>query len=887
MEPAGLTVGILGLAGLFNTCLDVLEKVDSWKGFGSESRSMSAQFKDHKIRLEKWGQAVGIEQGRLSDEHDRLLDDPRILSTVQELLSAIKDICGYDDNTFPTNDLGYSMTINKQKSRCHARPQNPHESKRLKLSWALRDKAKRIAQVEQISLLVQNLHGLVPINGVRGATAKYEESTSSGDPSKGLNDVQTWLLGNHLPNQLYETFVEKKIEGTCEWILSRPWFLDWSSPNFPIGSPKILWINGPAGFGKSILCTNIICHLSSKKEAPVAHFFFSSDFESRGDPFMAVESWLAQLMSHPLAFPLIRERWAAQQGQKATRWEIINILQEIVKTIPECTFILDGLDECNWFRESLNTGDDDCVSGFLEALRRATTGTTTRIMIFSRDEPEIRTALSTYTKETSFFEHRITPEDVQSDVLSYSRSIVHKKLPKKTGMIREDISQKLADRCNGQFLWIKMQEASLRSGKNQKQLEQAINSTPTGLEHIYERNWIKISQLPEEDRDRAFSLLRWTTFAVRPLTICEMTEALVISEHNNEVRVDELPDDIDVEYIDTEISYYCGSLLDVRSPQSGCYAGLRTVHLAHFSVKEFLLHKIPPEDSLRCFTESIEKTLLAKLCLRYVNCPTVWRKNSHVEDGPAIGSLLNYAAGSWRQHACFGNSNSPLYYAALLGLTQTVSFLIQHGKHRLNEKGILGRTALLAACEKGNIKITEMLLENGADVTIPDNEGRQPVYVASWDGHIEIVQLLLERNVDVNIMQNYGWTPVNLASDQGHTEVVKLLLEHGADIRIANNNGWTPVNSASDKGHMEVVKLLVEHGADITVANNDGWTPVNAASFHGHVEVVKLLLEHGADVTFANNNGWTPVNSASDKGHMEVVKLLLEHRADITVANNQ
>lgn len=372
---------------------------------------------------------------------------------------------------------------------------------------------------------------------------------------------------------------------------------------------------------------------------------------------MAVESWLAQLMSHPLAFPLIRERWAAQQGQKATRWEIINILQEIVKTIPECTFILDGLDECNWFRESLNTGDDDCVSGFLEALRRATTGTTTRIMIFSRDEPEIRTALSTYTKETSFFEHRITPEDVQSDVLSYSRSIVHKKLPKKTGMIREDISQKLADRCNGQFLWIKMQEASLRSGKNQKQLEQAINSTPTGLEHIYERNWIKISQLPEEDRDRAFSLLRWTTFAVRPLTICEMTEALVISEHNNEVRVDELPDDIDVEYIDTEISYYCGSLLDVRSPQSGCYAGLRTVHLAHFSVKEFLLHKIPPEDSLRCFTESIEKTLLAKLCLRYVNCPTVWRKNSHVEDGPAIGSLLNYAAGSWRQHACFGNTS--------------------------------------------------------------------------------------------------------------------------------------------------------------------------------------------------------------------------------------
>ncbi|KAJ5769021.1 hypothetical protein N7520_003580 [Penicillium odoratum] len=61
MEPVSFAVGIIGLAGLFSTCLDVLEKVDSWKDFGSDSRSLSAQLKAHRLRLERWDKAVGLE----------------------------------------------------------------------------------------------------------------------------------------------------------------------------------------------------------------------------------------------------------------------------------------------------------------------------------------------------------------------------------------------------------------------------------------------------------------------------------------------------------------------------------------------------------------------------------------------------------------------------------------------------------------------------------------------------------------------------------------------------------------------------------------------------------------------------------------------------------
>lgn len=86
------------------------------------------------------------------------------------------------------------------------------------------------------------------------------------------------------------------------------------------------------------------------------------------------------------------------------------------------------------------TNDGDSITRFLGAIRRVTTGTNTRVMIVSRDEPEIRHCLSNDGSFNPVFEHRITPEDVRDDVVSYSRSIVNAKLPKKPDTAKEDIT---------------------------------------------------------------------------------------------------------------------------------------------------------------------------------------------------------------------------------------------------------------------------------------------------------------------------------------------------------------------------------------------------------------------------------------------------------------
>ena len=186
MDPVSFAVGIIGLAGLFSTCLDAVERFDAWKDFGTDYRSVAAQFKAQKLRLEKWGQAVGLQEDTLLEKHNKFLDDPQTKSIVGELLSAIKAICSYQDEAFPApSSATEPKSFKDQLWPRHGHSGAPHESKRQKLSWALRDKARRMAQIGQFSTLVDNLYSLVPTTGMTGEqSSRFTESARLDDFAK-------------------------------------------------------------------------------------------------------------------------------------------------------------------------------------------------------------------------------------------------------------------------------------------------------------------------------------------------------------------------------------------------------------------------------------------------------------------------------------------------------------------------------------------------------------------------------------------------------------------------------------------------------------------------------------------------------------------------------
>lgn len=155
-------------------------------------------------------------------------------------------------------------------------------------------------------------------------------------------------------------------------------------------------------------------------------------------------------------------------------------------------------------------------------------------------------------------------------------------------------------------------------------------------------------------------LLRWAAFAFRPLTVCEITEAVLLYENSEAFPVDELPDSVDKDYIVSEIVNLCGSLLEVRSNPATPSAGTRTIHLAHFSVRHYLLHahllsaRLFIDETLRVSHKIIKNTKLAKLCLRYITLPLVWHVAKRDQAGPLVVSFRDYAATSWYLHAIAG-----------------------------------------------------------------------------------------------------------------------------------------------------------------------------------------------------------------------------------------
>jgi hypothetical protein len=169
MEPISFTIGVVGLAGLFSVCLDVIDKVDSYKDFGIESRAIITQFEADKQLFTKWAQDVGISKDKPKENYHKHLDDPETYSIVQKILSVIQEIFSQTESTMsnlqPVVEVGPSSFPDGIRffNMCQKslKPQGA-VSQRSRIGWSLRSKAKFISQVQRFGAFVQSLYGLVP-----------------------------------------------------------------------------------------------------------------------------------------------------------------------------------------------------------------------------------------------------------------------------------------------------------------------------------------------------------------------------------------------------------------------------------------------------------------------------------------------------------------------------------------------------------------------------------------------------------------------------------------------------------------------------------------------------------------------------------------------------
>lgn len=443
------------------------------------------------------------------------------------------------------------------------------------------------------------------------------------------HDIDAWLDAIEDDDQ-HGKFLTLRLDGTCNWIHSHPAYAKWEARDFNHRKAKILWVSGPAGFGKTVLSASLIRHLETVLKSPLVHCFSSGHGKSLNDLDGVVRTWITQLVREnkailELTYKLLRRR----NTRRASREEIWTLLREAVSEVPECTLMLDGLDEYPSI---------DDRKRFLRNLKQATQATNTRIFLTSRYEYDIESELHCSIADSpkyTVFDCKISTADVQGDINLLSETIVATRLPKQEQSLRQELAAKMAERCDGQFLWLKFQQDRLRDRKSPKALRKLVHDMPPKLRSVYERTWNQIENL--EESDRAVGMLRWLCFAYESLTVQDMAEALVINLNleSDPFLDDDLPSEIDDEYIDGEIKFLCGSLVELSDRQIPMN---RTVGLIHASAFEFLVEKLPSPkfdglDSVQPDSSAVHHAALAAYCVRYLDSSAAWSTDGNFQEG--------------------------------------------------------------------------------------------------------------------------------------------------------------------------------------------------------------------------------------------------------------
>ena len=248
-----------------------------------------------------------------------------------------------------------------------------------------------------------------------------------------------------------------------------------------------------------------------------------------------------------------------------------------------------------------------------------------------------------------------------------------------------------------------------------------------------------------------------------------------------------------------------------------------------------------------------------------------------------------------------------IWSAAAEGNLNSVKKYLAKGLDINAKGGSLKSSALLSATLYDQVKMTEFLIQNGADVNAKGDDGGTALHAAAFLGQYEIAKLLIQNGADVDARNNEGETVINgtmadwettkfiagmlqLKLDResvetGRSQIVELLRKNGATAEFSDppdNNFWTMVGV----GNLQAVKQHLAKGLDINAKNKDGATALQIATLFGQYEIAELLVQKGADVNTKANDGTTALHSAAFLGHYKEAKLLLENRIDANIRNN-
>ena len=236
----------------------------------------------------------------------------------------------------------------------------------------------------------------------------------------------------------------------------------------------------------------------------------------------------------------------------------------------------------------------------------------------------------------------------------------------------------------------------------------------------------------------------------------------------------------------------------------------------------------------------------------------------------------------------FDWQRTPLLMAASTAGQIKISQIIVESGADISAADWQGNTALTAAIAAGHVTIAKMLMQNGAVISCRSGfkqQGAELLLQECVARRFELAQILVEAKADISATDRQGNTPLMAAFKRGQATLAQMLVQRGATVPASNQQGTKLLLAAITVGNVQLAQVLMKAGVNISATDRQGTTPLIAACAAGHMTLVQILLEAKSDISATDRQGRTPLLVACAAGHPTIVKMLLQKGAVLAASN--
>jgi len=202
-------------------------------------------------------------------------------------------------------------------------------------------------------------------------------------------------------------------------------------------------------------------------------------------------------------------------------------------------------------------------------------------------------------------------------------------------------------------------------------------------------------------------------------------------------------------------------------------------------------------------------------------------------------------------------------------------------------------------CMRGLYDQVAKLVENGADVTVRDDENISCLHWAAINNRSDLCAYLISKGAEVDALGGELMaTPLQWAVRHAHLATTRTLLQHGADPAIKDVQGYNSLHLAVQFGTQFVTHetcpaacaayILAKTGIDVDTTDAEGRTPLMWAAIKDfQPDTARLLLGFGASINAQDNGGQTALHHAVLHSNYSACKTLVEDGARYDIASNE